>query len=144
MKVIKLVILLIALTSLISCGDNRVSIGTYHNLELDQLDQLTIVSLSHQHSEHELHDEDIQMIYDSILKMKPVESNSASDNSKVLTTLNYMIDVNLVDSNLSIESGDDYISITTVAENEEFLTTIHIIDEEDMAEFNAIIEELYH
>ncbi|MCH4891414.1 hypothetical protein EZV73_27840 [Acidaminobacter sp. JC074] len=144
MKVIKLFTSLIVLISLISCTSESITIGTYHDLYLEQFESLTIISLGHQHASEELHEEDTQMIYDFMLKMEPLGSVLASENQKVLKTLNYMIDVNLADSLLNIESGDDYISISHQGENNEVITTIHIMDEEDMAKFNAIIEELYH
>lgn len=145
MKHIKIIILLIALTFLIGCSSNTISIGEYHKLNNNDLDNLIISSMSHNHSNEELHQEESQKLYDFILNTEPMENNLEDDNKKILTTLNYIIVVNLNDSFYHIETGDDYISISFENQVDDSLeTTIHIIDEKEMEKLNNLIEDIFH
>ena len=80
-----------------------------------------------------------------IMNTQPLESNSEKDNEKVLTTLNYIIVLKLNESSYHIETGDNYIFISSENDVDDlFINTIHLVDEDDMNKFNNVIENIFH
>lgn len=145
MKYIKMLILLTLLTFLVACNSNKVSIGEYHKFNGNDFDNFEISSMGHSHTNENLHHEEALKVYDNIICIKPLESVSEKDNKKVLTTLNYIIEVDINKASYHIEMGDNYIAISSEDNaDKSFINTVHLVDEDDMKKLKDLIESIFH
>ncbi len=142
-------IFIILVTLLSGCSDKSTAIGKYHKLEAEELTEIGIMpydDMKNTKSFLQVQSQEIQDFYDYFLNIEP-EKSDVSNEDNTLASPDYAIFLYFKEIEYSVAVGENYILIAlnevyeTIEEATEN-TTIHLVNEEVINEFEKMINKL--
>lgn len=146
-QIISILVLLVAL--IVGCNDKSTTIGEYHKLLSEELTEIQIMpydNMANTKSFLQVQSQEIQDIYDYFLKIEP-EKSDISNEGNTLASPDYSIFLHFKEIEYSVAVGENHIVISlnkvyeTIEEATEN-TTIHLVNEEVINEFEEMINKL--
>ena len=142
-------IFIILVTLLSGCSDKSTTIGKYHKLEAEELTEIGIMPYHDMKNIKPLfqaQSQETQDLYDYFLNIEP-EKSDVSNEDNTLASPDYAIFLHFKEIEYSVAAGENYILIAlnkvyeTIEEATEN-TTIHLVNEEVINEFEKMINKL--